>query len=332
MRVLTTILAASVLLLTSCNKFKKTKTGFAYKITSVSKEKVKQGNAIKFNIELKTKFGDKDSVLVSTYNEAAAFEVVDTARIARQKHSFFEILTMLGKGDKAEFVMSVDTLIKMNAIQGYDKLFKKGGTINGRLEILNVYPTQDAARPDYDAEMKKAQEKQKAKMEAERIKMEKESVGEAVKEKAAIEKYLADKKLKATMTRSGSYVVIENAGDAAAKADSGKMASVYYKGTVLSTGEEFDSNMKGGVKGKTLDVSVGIAGTPNSVIRGMDEGLRLFGKGGKGKLIIPFNLGYGPQGSPPVIPAFSTLVFDIEIADVKPYVAAKPPVPTPNAH
>jgi FKBP-type peptidyl-prolyl cis-trans isomerase FkpA len=330
MRVLTTILAASVLLLTSCNKFKKTKSGMNYKITSaVSKEKIKQGNAVKFNVELK--IAGKDTVLGSTYNEMPLFEVIDTAKLAMQKYSFWELLPLMGKGDKAEFVMSVDTLVKLKAVE-YNKDFKKGGTINGKMEILNVYPNQDAAKADYEAEAKKAQEKKNAKMEIERAKMEKETAGETAKEKTAIEKYLADKKFKAIVTASGSYVIVENAGDATAKADSGKMASVYYKGTILSTGEEFDSNIKGGVKGKTLDVAVGIQGTRNSVIKGMDEGLRYFGKGGKGKIIIPFNQAYGPQGSPPVIPAFATLVFDIEMVGVGNYKPEAAPQGQPQPY
>jgi hypothetical protein len=61
----------------------------------------------------------------------------------------------------------------------------------------------------------------------------------------------------------------------------------------------------------------------NAVIKGWDEGLRLFGKGGKGRLLVPSMLGYGPQGSAPVIPQFANLVFDVEITDV----TVAPPAP-----
>ena len=50
---------------------------------------------------------------------------------------------------------------------------------------------------------------------------------------------------------------------------------------------------------------------------GWDEGLTLFKKGGKGKLFIPSVMAYGPQGSPPVIPGNSNLIFTVEIVNVK---------------
>ena len=52
------------------------------------------------------------------------------------------------------------------------------------------------------------------------------------------------------------------------------------------------------------------------IIAGWVIGLKYFGKGGKGKIFIPSLLAYGQQGSPPVIPAFSNLYFNIEVVDV----------------
>ena len=147
--------------------------------------------------------------------------------------------------------------------------------------------------------------------------MEKESVAAKSKETAAISKYLSDKKIKAEKSVNGVFVEVTNPGTGA-KADSGKQVSVYYKGYTLD-GKVFDTNM--GPDARSKDALTFVLGT-HSVIPGWDEGLKYFAKGGKGRLVIPFSLAYGAQGSPPVIPAFASLVFDIELTDIKDAPAA----------
>ena len=220
------------------------------------------------------------------------------------KYNFTEILTKLAVGDKVEFVLSVDSLVKLKMIPDYSDIFVKGGSVNGKVEILKIFTDDKAANDDYMKEMM-------ASNKAEQEKIEKESAGETAKESAAISKYIADNKLTTVSTPGGVKVVVENAGTGP-KADSGYKVSVMYIGRTLD-GKVFDANMGPEAKRKEpIDVVLGRHG----VIRGWEEGLKLFGKGGKGKMIIPFLLGYGPQGSPPVIAPYATLVFDIEVKDV----------------
>mmetsp|Transcript_24668 Transcript_24668/g.41705 ORF Transcript_24668/g.41705 Transcript_24668/m.41705 type:complete len:179 (+) Transcript_24668:39-575(+) len=56
---------------------------------------------------------------------------------------------------------------------------------------------------------------------------------------------------------------------------------------------------------------------PNQVIKGWTEAMQLMAEGDKWRLHIPYDLAYGARGSPPKIPPFSPLVFDIEIHQVK---------------
>lgn len=307
MRILTTILAATTLFFASCNQFKKTKSGLSYKITSSgNKDKAKQGQVVKYHVQLKVV--GKDSILQNTYDKMPSYALMDSANMP--KHFYTEVFTDLSEGDKMEFVLSVDTLIKLKAIPEYNALFKKGGTISGKLEILKVFKVEKDAQADYQKEVTAYQK-------VEQAKIEKESAAAKVKEAAELTKYLADKKIKAEKSVNGVFVEVTNPGTGA-KADSGKQVSVYYKGYTLD-GKVFDTNM--GPDARSKEALTFVLGT-RSVIPGWDEGLKYFAKGGKGRLVIPFSLAYGAQGSPPVIPAFASLVFDIELADIKDAPAA----------
>ena len=318
MRIISFLLLA-VVLFSSCKQYEKTKSGLTYKISGKGTgDLIKNGQIVKFNIEYKTKTkSGKDTILNTTYGKTPGFMKVDTAKMP--KYNFTEILTQLHVGDKVEFVLSVDTLVKLKMVPDYNDMFVKGGSVNGKVEIIKIFTDDKAANDDYMKEMM-------ASNKAEQEKIEKASAGETAKENAAIAKYIADNKLTTVSTPGGVKVVVENAGDAQ-KADSGYQAVVMYKGYTLD-GKVFDANM--GPDAKHTEPFTVVLGQ-HRVIRGWEEGLKLFGKGGKGKMIIPFLLGYGPQGSPPVIPAYATLVFDVEVKDVT-KAAAAAAAPAPPAH
>jgi peptidyl-prolyl cis-trans isomerase A (cyclophilin A) len=112
----------------------------------------------------------------------------------------------------------------------------------------------------------------------------------------------------AKKTASGLYYIIEREGTGA-QAAAGKSVSVHYTGT-LADGKKFDSSLD---RGQPITFVLG----QGQVIKGWDEGIALMKVGSKIKLIIPYNLAYGDQGFPPVIPAKATLIFDTELMDVK---------------
>ena len=94
-----------------------------------------------------------------------------------------------------------------------------------------------------------------------------------------------------------------------ATAAAGKKVSVDYTGT-LESGEKFDSSHD---RGQPYEFTLG----GGDAIKGWDEGISGMKVGGKRKLTIPPRLGYGPTGRPPKIPGNATLIFEVELLDVK---------------
>jgi FKBP-type peptidyl-prolyl cis-trans isomerase len=94
-----------------------------------------------------------------------------------------------------------------------------------------------------------------------------------------------------------------------AEAATGNLVKVHYTGT-LEDGTKFDSSLD---RGEPFEFPIG----QGQVIKGWEEGVVGMKVGGKRKLVIPSDLGYGDAGSPPKIPGGATLVFEIELLEVR---------------
>lgn len=93
------------------------------------------------------------------------------------------------------------------------------------------------------------------------------------------------------------------------KAEKGKTVSVHYTGS-LENGMVFDSSYK---RKQPIEFPLG----KGHVIEGWDEGIALLQVGDKARFVIPSHLGYGSRGAGGVIPPDATLIFDVELMDVK---------------
>lgn len=89
----------------------------------------------------------------------------------------------------------------------------------------------------------------------------------------------------------------------------GKTVSVHYTGW-LENGNKFDSSVD---RGQLFSFPLGAG----RVIKGWDEGVQGMKVGGKRKLTIPSDLGYGSRGAGGVIPPNATLIFDVELLGIR---------------
>ncbi|MFP5594502.1 FKBP-type peptidyl-prolyl cis-trans isomerase [Kluyvera sp. 142486] len=135
-------------------------------------------------------------------------------------------------------------------------------------------------------------------------KMEKDAADNEAKGKAFRDKFAKEKGVKTA--KSGLLYKVEKEGTGDAPKDSDTVV-VNYKGTLID-GKEFDNSY---TRGEPLSFRL------DGVIPGWTEGLKNIKKGGKIQLVIPPDLAYGKTGVPG-IPANSTLVFDVELLDIKP--------------
>lgn len=144
---------------------------------------------------------------------------------------------------------------------------------------------------------------------AEQEAKQREAAAERFKEvKATGEQFLADNAKKdgvVTLASGLQYTVLTEGSGRSPKATD--TVKCHYEGT-LTDGTVFDSSYR---RGEPAEFPL------NGVIAGWTEGLQLMKEGAKYRFFIPYTLAYGERGAGQSIPPFSTLVFDVELIEVK---------------
>ncbi len=271
-------LAAATSLLFSCNQFKVTENPDGSKYQIHEEGK---GKKIKtgdiLTFDLVIKAAN-DSTFEDTYKRNQPITMV--AQQGTYKGSFENALTHLTEGDSATVFISADSLFaRMN--QPLPAGVTKGSDFKF---IVKIKSTQ--TREDFQKEQD-AKKNNEAKL---------------------MEDYAKKNFATATKTQSGMYYVVIKAGTGDA-IKAGQTVTVDYTGKLMD-GKVFDSSV--GKPGPKFQVTVG----QGAVIPGWEQALAMMKKGEKAIFFIPSNLAYGEQGGGP-IPPFSSLIFEMEVLDVK---------------
>lgn len=291
-----------LLVASGCNdqRFQKAEDGSEYKIITNKKGAVAvPGNYLQ--LEVMVKYGDS-TLFSTTDNGMPNFAPYDTTVLPK----FFRTVH---EGDSLIIRESTDSIIKKGQAAPW---IQAGKFIIQGIKVVKVLPnkeTADSIMKTYESGARaKAYDKTLKQIEADLVKND----GQMKTDDKIITDYLAAKNLTgAQKTKWGTYVIITSPGTGP-NLTTNDVAVVNYTGKSLKD-STFDSNTeKSFGHQQPLFVDMG----QFRVVAGWMDGLKLFNKGAKGKIIIPSFLAYGLNGAPPKIAPNENIVFDIEVTDI----------------
>ena len=244
------------------------------------------GDKLNLQIYFRT---NKDCTLIDTRKEHRSLPV--GLRSSGYPGDVFEALGMMRVGDSMGFIMDSR------------KYF-------GSMKGVNPPPFVDSTTTLYfDVKLESVENKEMlaAKQKQQQEQMQRMAEEAKSQEPKLLADYLKTNSINAKPTKTGLYIIETEKGKGEA-IKAGQTVSVKYTGKFLD-GQVFDSSDRNG--GKPFEFHVG----KQEVIPGWDEAILQMKKGGKAKLIIPSSLAYGDGGGR--MKPFATLLFDVEIVDVK---------------
>jgi len=264
-------------------KYETTESGIKYAFVVKNEDAAKPTIGDGLVIEAKYYHENTDSLMFDTK------EISDDFRIefveSQYEGSIDEAFAMMNEGDSAIFYIDAVKFFKNATDLPLPDFIKDGEKLIFQVKMKEIITKEQITKEEEEYKTTKLQEEQNL-----------------------IAEYLKNNNITATPTASGLYYIEKEKGRGV-KVKTGDMVKVQYTGTFIN-GEVFDSSEKAG---KAFEFEVGAG----NVIQGWDEGLPMMCQGTKATLIIPAELGYGIDGYYPVIPPYSTLIFEIYVEEVK---------------
>ncbi|UPT66661.1 MAG: FKBP-type peptidyl-prolyl cis-trans isomerase [Sphingobacteriales bacterium JAD_PAG50586_3] len=272
--------------------YTKTPTGTLYKFIKTNKKAKMpvEGQVLFLSLEVRT---EKPDTLLFTSADIEKNEGIPYYEMFAKptyKGDYSEILALMHVGDSVVAKFDADTFFQyVYKIERADVPFKVDSGHNVVMRIkLNSIMEMDS----FKVYMNKVQ----ADKDRKASDTETKNIGD----------FITTNNITVPPTASGLYYIETKAGsgDRPMPGDSVKLK---YTGMFID-GSVFDSN-------EDIDNMAMVTGV-GMVIPGFDEAVQLMQPGAEATVIIPYRLGYGPQGYPPVIPPFSTLIFNLRLVSV----------------
>ena len=197
---------------------------------------------------------------------------------------------------------NASAVAKISYALGYEVAHQTPPELDINSFVTGVRAGHERAKPAYtEEELQKAYAEFQQEMQTKQLESNKQA-------QSSSDNFLTENKAKAGVktTASGLQYIITKEGTGK-QPQANSVVKVHYTGKLVD-GTVFDSSVQ---RGEPIEFPL------NQVIPGWTEGLQLMKEGGKATLFIPANLGYGAQGVPGTIPPNSTLIFDVELLQVK---------------
>jgi FKBP-type peptidyl-prolyl cis-trans isomerase len=267
----------------SSNGYKKAKNGIEYKFITEGKGDLTLKAGQLAEIELKY-FSPSDSLIYDTKTIRNKFILEIPKTTSHLGGCYEDALRMMKEGDSAQFLIRADSFYLKTRKSKFPISLRPNDKLRFDIKIVRLLTLEIIEKEQKEYDIKKSKEDEKN-----------------------LSKYLKKNNISQLPEKSGLIIIPIQKGKGK-KIKAGQTAVVHYTGTLLN-GVEFDSS----VGKEPFSFVLG----QRNVIKAWEEAVATMCVGDKIKIIAPYSLAYNERGAGKLIPPFSTLVFEIELLEIK---------------